>query len=115
MTDRKSPPGFRAGTPFRSVSCDTGRPVSIPPRAVAVRQPGPVVTAYDVRPERLRELRHKAGLSQRELDLRTIDLGARVSRETIARIEGGDGLVRISLETAKALANALACEPSDLA
>lgn len=113
--DRKSPPGFRAGTPFRSAPGDTGRPVSVAPRAVSVRQPGPVVTAYDVRPERLRELRHNAGLSQRELDLATIAAGARVSRETIARIEGGDGLVRISLETAKALANALACEPSDLA
>ena len=73
------------------------------------------MTAYDVRPERLRELRHKAGLSQRELDLRTIEAGARVSRETIARIEGGDGLVRISLETAEALAAALSCEPKDLA
>lgn len=106
---REAPTLNRAGAPTR--------PASPAPRPAPVSRyiPGPVVTAYAIRGSHFLALRTAANLTQREVDIRTAENGERVSVHTIERIEQeGDGVVRVSVETAQALAKALGKNVADI-
>mgnify|MGYP001579498507 CR=1 FL=1 len=95
--------------------------VGVAPRVAASQPrapmftPGPIVTAYAIKGSRLAELRESAGLTQRALAIKTAEAGARVSQANIERVEShGDGLARVTEETARSLAAGLGVEMAEL-